>query len=508
MDRHAAQRDEKWNAHDECAPPQHREGARDRDEQREDGERGRSHGVKAKIPSVTLGGDIARFGFAIFLASAFGAVQVFVIPRRLDLQTFGEYRLFLLYVGYIGLMHFGLADGAFLRWAGRPMPAIRHEVRRVSVWLLAIDAGLIVLALIAAAFAGGRAGVYLIALAAAALTMNFATLVAYALQAGGDFRGAGRVAALAPGIFVAAVIVLPLRSLAAVLAAYVASFAVATVAGAVRLRSTDEAPRDARDIDLRTMLRGGLPVLGANITASLSQYGDRILVSIVVPITTFALYGFASSVMVTASSATQTLSRVALSHAAREPAEGDARAVLIGGFYDLIAAGFGVAMAGVPFFEHLVARLLPAYVTALPIVRALIVGSPFWVAIHVVLVGTLQSYGMVRRQFTLEVIGLVLVAVLCGAALAAHAPLWVVAAASSAAAVAAWLIGIAVAHRAIPSIRMQPAQRFAPIVAAQCAAAVLVLMLPLGWIAQSLLYVALGSLPTFAAARAAKRHGW
>ncbi|HEX3867982.1 MAG TPA: hypothetical protein VHV78_14570, partial [Gemmatimonadaceae bacterium] len=332
--------------------------------------------MKAKIVSVTMGGDLARFGFAILLASAFGAIQVFVIPSRLDIVTYGEYRLFLVYVGYVGLLHFGLADGAFLRWAGQPAGAIRQETSSVATRLAAISLGILAVAILAAAIvATPIATVYLVGLALAALAMNTATLASYALQAAGDFRGAGRVAVLSPGLFVIAIVALPLHSLRAVLSAYLASFAIAAVAGAMRLtRDADAAPPIGAPLDYREMIRRGLPVLGANIAASLSQFGDRILVSIAVPITSFALYGFASSVMVTANAATQTLSRVALSHAARQPVDGEARAVFLGGFYDLIAAGFGLAMAGVPFFEFLVAKRLPAYVSAISIVRALMLG--------------------------------------------------------------------------------------------------------------------------------------
>ena len=78
-----------------------------------------------------------------------------------------------------------------------------------------------------------------------------------------------------------------------------------------------------------------------------------------------------------------------------------------------------MALLGVPLFEHLVAATLPAYAEALPIVRALAVGAAFWVAIHVVLVGTLQSFGHVRRQLMVELIGLAVATLVCGAALRA-----------------------------------------------------------------------------------------
>jgi O-antigen/teichoic acid export membrane protein len=463
------------------------------------------------VSEKIVGADLARFGTGILLASAFGVVQVFVIPRRLDVVTYGEYRLFLLYVAYLGLLHFGLADGAFLRWAGRPLRAIRHEWPRVAGWLLALEGTLLVLALAASTILDRPfARLYVVAFAACALVTNASTLAAYALQAAGDFRGAGAVAALAPGFFVAAFLAIPVHSLRGVLAAYVASFGVAALGGAIRVArltaSSDNGPTAPDSMALLTLVHTGLPVLGANLAAGLSQFADRILVSVTVPITSFALYGFASSVMAASSAATQTLSRVALSHAARRAAA--ARGEFLDGFYGLIATGYGAALAGAPFFEHLVARSLPAYAPALPIVRALVVGSPFWVAIHVVLVGTLQSHGRVRRQLALELSGLALVVVVCGACLAEHVPLWGVAAGASAAAAVTWAAGVAVVGRLVPAARAQASRRFGVIVVAQGAALLVALSTVDSWIGQSGAYIVLAGGPTFFAARAARAHDW
>jgi hypothetical protein len=261
----------------------------------------------------------------------------------------------------------------------------------------------------------------------------------------------------------------------------------------------------AEPIVLGTLVRGGAAVLGANFAASLSLFADRILVSASVPLARFAQYGFASSVMALAAMAMQALSRVALSHAARRP-EAE-RGTFLDGFHDLLAALVGLALAGEPVFERIVARALPAYVPAIPIVRALALGAPFGVALHVVLVGTMQSYGRVRRQLAMELAGLVLVASACGACLWLGTPLWGVAAAASAAASATWAAGMLIVRRTIGAPQRAGA-RFAPIVLAQAGALLAALALGHAWPVQTAIYVALAALPTWIAARAARAHGW
>jgi len=435
---------------------------------------------------------------------ALGAVQVFVIPRRLDITTYGEYRLFIVYIAYIGVLHFGFADGAFVRWSGRAPAVIHSEWRRLIGWMLGMQAALAALAgLISLGIGNALAATYLIAFAACACFSNATTLSAYALQAAGEFRAAGAVAVIAPASFVAAVLIVPMHSLAEVLAAYAGSFVLSAIAGAtfVMQMPLPAAPSDER-ISIATLFRTGFHVLGANLAAGLAQSADRVLVSVIVPITSMALYGFASSVAVAGTAATQTMQRVALSHAARR--DGEDRAQFLGRFYDLTLAAFGVALVGFPFFEHTVATTLPVYATALPIVRAFVAGAPFWIGLHVVLVGTLQSHLLVRRQFALELGGAALVVVACSVCLAMHTPLWAVATAGSASAFVTWCAGVAIVNHDVPAARTQGAVRFAIICAAQIVAMGIAFTVTPDWRVQTALYLLLAAVPTYGAIRAAR----
>lgn len=439
--------------------------------------------------------DLARYGAAIAIAAAFSAVQVFVIPRRLDVATYGQYRLFLLFVNYLGLLQFGIGDGAFMRWAGRPVGAIAWEWRRVGRSMVGIQLAILAATAVASMFVDPLTRLYLIADAVCALFVNSANLSAFALQAVGDFKRAGRVFILAPGLFASAVLVFSPRSLVAIVTAYVGAFMISAAYGFTCLvRISPETPSDAGVVTLRPLILTGLPVLGASIAAGLAQSVDRLLVSLAVPITSFALYGFAATAAVAGNSATQALSRVALSHAARRPIADRAR--FLGGFLYVIAVAFGMCLILEPLFEHMVAEYLPLYVAALPIVRSFTLGLPVWVALHVVVVGTFQSHGYVRRQLAAEVIGAALVALMSGAMLLAHAPLWQVAAAGSLAAAFTFIIGHALLSVATITAREQPTFLFLGIVAAQGAALIAALMLTATWPMRSATYAAFSLTPS------------
>jgi O-antigen/teichoic acid export membrane protein len=468
-------------------------------------------GLDGRQPAPRFGSDVLRFGSAVAFALLLNVAQVFIVPRRLSVEAYGEFRVFLLYIGYFGVFHLGLVDGAFLRWVGRPLPIIRSEWPNVVRWLLVMQLPALAGVAIAYAFASrGLPRVYAIALGLCAVVVNLAAFANFSLQASGDFRGAGRVVALPTAVFAVAVVVLPISSLEAILAAYIGAFAIGAAGGLARLSyvtreaQTDVGRTDALPaISFRSLIASGLPVLGTGMATGLSQFADRILVSLSVPVTTYALYGFASSSMAFSGAVSQTLSRVTLAHAARRV--GEDRAAFFGWTYDVIAALAGVGLAAEPLFELVVTRVLPKYVAALPIVRALIPGALFWMCTSVVILGSLQTYGYVRRQFGVSLLGAALVATAATIALSAHAPLWAVAAAASGATVVTWMLGTVVLRRLVAEARRVNAQRFALIILAQYGALGIALAVSNGWLARTATYAAIAAIPTALAFRAARR---
>lgn len=449
----------------------------------------------ASVRPERLPRDLARYGAAIATAVGFSTMQVFIVPRQLDVSTYGQFRLFLLFVNYLGLLQLGVSDGAFLRWAGRGAGHIAWEWRRVLRWVIASQVAVLAAAFVAASFADDVARSFIIATAACALFVNCSALCAYALQAAGDFRRAGRVVGMTPAVFVLMVLAFDPHTLRAILAAYVGAFVVAAAYGVTCVARIPSGPSDRMEaLSLRPMMVAGLPVLFASIAAGLSQSVDRFLVSVATPITSFALYGFAGTAAVAANSAVQALSRVTLAHVAHKDVADRAR--FLGGFLHIIAAGYGAVLVLEPVFEALVARFLPLYVPALPIVRALTLGLPVWVAMRVVIIGTLQSHGHLRRLLAVELVGVALVAALSGTALLAHAALWQVAAAATVAGVATFLIGYLIALAVEGTVRQQPVIPFLAVVVAQGAALMVALAVSNAWGWRSAAYLLLSAAPT------------
>ncbi|WP_283129391.1 lipopolysaccharide biosynthesis protein [Allofournierella massiliensis] len=57
--------------------------------------------------------------FSNIISFLISAVITFVVPKQLGSESYGYFQLYLFYVNYTGFLHFGWADGVFLRYGGQ-----------------------------------------------------------------------------------------------------------------------------------------------------------------------------------------------------------------------------------------------------------------------------------------------------------------------------------------------------------------------------------------------------
>jgi hypothetical protein len=437
------------------------------------------------------------------LTGVIGIFQLFLVPKLLDLETFGLYRVFMVYAAYLGVSHLGVADGALLRWVGRATSQIVPEWRSLARWMLASQGAFAMLFLIAALTLRGKpAASILIALGLTAVPANSATLVSYALQAGTEFRWAGFLAALPSAIFLTGLMIIPRaeRTLPLVLGLYVASQLFAALLGASRLQQLDsrrDVPRSGTEVWPLVSI-GGV-VMVANFAGSLAQSVDRVLLSWTVPAPQFARYALAASALFVGTAAAQTLTRVALPHGARlDPAS---RRRFFGGLHDVILSGYGLALLCYPAFEQVLRIWLPAYAPSLPIIRALLLGGLFWVGIQAVQATPLQLAGRVHLQVTLAALSALCVALAAGIAILLQAPLWGVAAGASGGIAAGWAISATAVHHVAHDQESPGALRFALLGLWQYGALVFSFQVAGTMPLAIAVYAALAALPTIAALR-------
>jgi O-antigen/teichoic acid export membrane protein len=359
-----------------------------------------------------IAGDIATLGAGTALAAAFNTMLVFLIPRLMSVEEYGHWRLFLLYAGYVGFLHFGFADGALLRWAGRTQEAIYHEVGPSWRYLILLHLAVVIPLCAMAGLAPGmptHIRILCVGVLLFGLIINSVTLLQYSLQAARVFRPVAIAAAVPPGVFVVLAFCWSLRSTPTaneLMALYGVSWVVVLIYLFLRVRPRlTSSSGSARALGKESTALGW-PILLANVGFGLVQSADRLVVSSARPIYDFAQYSLAASTMFAPVAAIAAVYRVFFSHVAAVEHEGRAR--VYGRASRFLLLAWSLLLPYYFVLEVFVRRFLPKYIPALPLAGILLFGVIFLAEIQILHMSFSYLHRQ-QREFLLLTIGAFLV---------------------------------------------------------------------------------------------------
>jgi O-antigen/teichoic acid export membrane protein len=365
---------------------------------------------------------------ASLLSAVCGIVQTFWIPRLLSVDGYGYWRMFLLYMGYAGLLHLGLVDGALLLWSkAHPKASPNRTVLGRSLqFLLAEQLALITVAVILLRLkhASPDATPLLAAFAVYTLLFNLLCITQVYLQVHAQF-GLVALGNSLPGLlFVVLLAGLALGGhvtvnalLLAYLIAWMGTVAVLLIQ-AFRFNNAiggpyPDPPAPAQSVKPARWRPGleyiaaGWPIMLASTGYGLMQSADRVTVNLTRPIHDFAIYSLSQSTIYVPITILAALSRVAFTYFARATDEGRS------GLYRSSTRTITLLwMLLLPYYfavEFVVARFLPKYVPGLPAGRILLFSVLFLSLIQIVQLNTYSLEGR-QRQFFLGSIVAVAVA--------------------------------------------------------------------------------------------------
>jgi O-antigen/teichoic acid export membrane protein len=358
-----------------------------------------------------IAGDIATLGVGTALAAVFNTLLVFLIPRLTTVEEFGYWRLFLLYAGYVGFLHFGFADGALLTWAGRPLEDFRHEIGPSLKFLFWLQLALIVPgAALAALLLRWPLSLVGVAVLIFSLIFNSAAVLQFGLQGARIFRPVA-IATAAPSCgFVVMTLLWHLRgtpNFQGLIGLYCASWAGVLAYLWTRIgRMPSAYPRGAAWTLGKTYIALGWPIVLANGGLVLVQSADRLVGSAVLPIFEFAQYSLAASTMFVPAAAILAVSRVFFSHVAAVEHEG--RAKVYGHASKFLLMAWSLLLPYYFVLEVVVRHFLPKYVPALPAARILLLGVIFLAGIQILHMSFANLYGR-QREFLFLTVGALVV---------------------------------------------------------------------------------------------------
>ena len=327
---------------------------------------------------------------ANLLALVCSGILTFLIPRRLSMEGYGYYRLFVLYGGFAGVLHFGLPDGALIRWAARPKQRIRGEMLSGLVFLVLQHLIFLVpaLAILALLFRYHWWFLPAAALLLYALVWNAAALGQFALQADKSFGWLSAVIILNPALLLGFVVLLSHRrhlTLPALLGGCIGIWLAVGAAGwAVLLTKYHGKIRNVRhvwEVGAHN-IRVGWSVLLAGLLTTVVLSLDRVAVSASFGIRDFAVYGFAANALAVVNTIILSVSRVVfpylsdgLTQEFRSRAYWWGEACLVG--------LWAISLAGYFPLRWLIMRLLPDYLSSLPVLRLLMLTTGMTAVIYI-----------------------------------------------------------------------------------------------------------------------------
>jgi len=355
--------------------------------------------------------DIATLGTATLLAGVFNVALVFVVPRLISVEDYGYWRMFGLYAGYVGFLHFGFADGALLRWAGRPWEEVRQEVApavKYLVWQHVLV--LLPLFVIAALALRGPLRLVAIAVFIFAPLYNVTATLQFGLQGARIFQPVAIATAAAAALMPAFVLIWASRwqsNLREILVLYLLAWCLQL---AFLLAWTKPWKSVALRSSATALAKGcvlsGWPIVLANTGMNLIQTADRLAASWAVTIQSFAQYSLAASAMAVPITFIQACSQVLFSHLAGvTPAE---RKRIYGASSRTMLIVWAILLPYYFALEIFVRRFLPRYVASLQYARVLLLGIPFLAVIQILQMSYAYLNGR-QRHFLVQTVAVLAV---------------------------------------------------------------------------------------------------
>lgn len=356
--------------------------------------------TKGWKPSAIVA-DIATLGTGTVVAGLFNVALVFVVPKLISVEGYGYWKMFGLYAGYMGFLHFGFADGALLRWAGRPMEEFHHEIGPAVKYLFWQHVIVLVpLCTIAAVALRGPFRVVGIAVALYAVIYNEVTILLYGLQSAKIFRPVAIATFAAPALFLGFALLWRTKwqsDYREIIGLYASGWLIVMI---FLLAQTKPWTGGRSGVGLITLakecLLSGWPIMAASTGVMLIISADRLAVSWAASIQNFAQYSLAASAMAVPITAISACSKVFFPHLAAVTPEGRRR---IYGLSSRMLLMVWVVL--LPFYFALdlfIRHFLPKYLPSLMYARIMLLGIPFLAVIQILQMSYAYLHGT-QKQF-------------------------------------------------------------------------------------------------------------
>lgn len=364
--------------------------------------------------------NVAMVAFSNILTILAGVLAGFLIPKIMGVTDYGYYKIFSLYIGYVGFFHFGLIDGIYLFFAGRSYKELEREKFRFFTKLMFFSQGIItvVITLVALCFVNYSYGFIFLFVALYLFSNNITNYYQFVSQMTFRFKELTVMNIIRSvllslsvlGLFVGYkwldfglihyqiyLIIFTVINYLLVIG-YIIIYREISFGKSCKFRGQKRLVRE--------LICLGFPLLLANIVGNLILNIDRQFVSILFDTETYAIYAFAYNMLSLVTTAVAAISTVLYpSLKGKDEEELKVSYPNLSGIMLIV-----VAFCLLAYFPLvlIVNGFLPQYINSLVFFQVIFPGLLFNTAVTVVMTNYYKSLGLVKNYFIKSVIILVL----------------------------------------------------------------------------------------------------
>lgn len=360
-------------------------------------------------------GTIKKIGFVAFsnVIKLISSILIgFVIPNMLGLTNYGYYKVFVLYLTYVGLFHFGFIDGIYLKYGGNDYESLdKKSFRTYFKFLLLIELGVSLIGLLFTVFfIEGQRELIFIFLFLNLIAVNLTSYYQFISQITSRFKEySTRIVLLSfANIFIVAFlhfmkisdyriyIALIVSTNYILLIWYLYTYRDITFGKSSRIGEIKH--------EIVFFFKTGIPLLLANLASTLVITVDKQIVEILFPVEVFGVYSFAYSMLAMITVVVSAVGIVLYPTLKRTNLENIPK-----NYYNLNRIIILVVLFGLTGYFPLlwiVPRFLPDYVGALVIFR---VALPGLVLISSISAVKHNFFKIINKNFVFFVIGIIAV---------------------------------------------------------------------------------------------------
>jgi len=342
-----------------------------------------------------------------------GLVTGFLVPSFLSIDNYAVLKTFTLYVGYVGILHFGFIDGIYIKYGGKFRREVDYERLKgehdfLFFFQLAITGIFSLIGFI-------MQDVTLIAFAICILPINMQTFFGFFYQATGEFSTYSKIKIMPPLIVLFATIfiiyVLEIDNPSLFIMANIVAYYIVFMNLELRFFRRYKSIRPRIYIDeIKKHFRVGFIIMIANLSVMFFYSIDRWFVKLYLSVKEFAFYSFAVSMLMVVNTLINSITLTLYPYLSRNQDENMLSKLKV--YFILL----GTLSTGAYFvFDFIVTTFLKKYMESLNIISILFAGYPAMIVINALYINLYKARKL-EKSYAISVLKMLTVSFLLNVA--------------------------------------------------------------------------------------------